>query len=150
MKSEIITCRNQVVGASANLTLSTGDVVALKALPATSTYHDVDDPQNAVANSIVNVAVYVGDRDLPFGETGPFRVAGDVECAVGGSPSLGDYAEVDLTTDTLQMVVWSGAGATAIGAGEAEAALKVLRGRLVSAVSGGKATVRLLPPYRVV
>ena len=137
MKSEIITGRNAVVGASANLTVSKGDVCAIKAtVKVGSGVYEMDDPQNIVQD-VIYVGVYVGDADLPFGQDGPFQVAGEVEAAVGGG-AIGDYAMVDLTTDLLQFIEFTGGtSGDAIDAGDAELYIQRGRGLILTTPASG-------------
>ena len=150
-KSHIFTGRNAVVGASANLDLVKGDVVAVvpNAVGA-DTYVNVNDPQNIANAQLVIVAVCMAEDGIAFGGDGPFAFAGDVQAVIGDTVAAGEYVEVDLTTDLLQFVKWTGTTADEVVATEGETWLQVGRGQALEAgVAADLITIRLMNPFHL-
>ena len=151
MKSHIITGRNAVAGSSANLDLVKGDVVAI--IPNAkggATYVNVDDPENIANAQMILVAVCVAEDGVAFGQDGPFAIAGDVEAVVGNTVAAGEYVEVDLTTDLLQFVQWTGTPADEVVTANVAEALQILRGQALEAGTVGQViTIRLMNPVHL-
>ena len=144
MKSEILTIRNKVVATKTTLTI--GDVVAVKPTVAVGgDYSDVDDPQNIAAASPIQIAVYTGGVDCVADGQGPASVGGVCKASVGEAVTAGDLLQVSLVADVFELIQWNGAGATTIGAGEAEAWANVGRGVALETIAApGLCSVRIM------
>jgi len=100
--------RNQVVGASANLDVALGDVVAFDATMDSHRVPDVDDVENLTADTSWEIGVVTAAQGIPFGGYGPVATGGIIPAVVAQDSSdavaVGDLLAVDTTTDVLRFI----------------------------------------------
>jgi hypothetical protein len=107
--------RNQVVGASANLSLSNGDVVLFDNTVDADGVPDVDDGQNATANTVHRVGVVsCGTTAIPFGGYCQVMTGGIVDAPVtqhaSDAVAVGDLLRVDIATADILRFIKAGSG----------------------------------------